>query len=79
VPLLKIRAGRFDGIAVDRSCYEQHRLEEARTEALRAADIHMEFEAAKDVERCQKFSQRIQKELNDLVASGQSYFNCELL
>jgi tetratricopeptide (TPR) repeat protein len=34
--------------------YMQHRLEEARTEALRAADIYAKLGAAKDVERCQK-------------------------
>jgi hypothetical protein len=31
--------------------YNQHRLEEARSEALRAADIYEKLGAAKDVER----------------------------
>jgi tetratricopeptide (TPR) repeat protein len=56
--------------------YRQRRLEEARSEALRAPDIYAKLGAAKDVERCQKFAQRIQDELNTAVASGQSGLNC---
>jgi tetratricopeptide (TPR) repeat protein len=42
--------------------YEQHRFEEARSEILRAVDIYAKLGAAEDVERCQEFAQRIQKD-----------------
>ena len=59
--------------------YEQHRPEEARSEILRAADVYGRLGAAKDVEDCREFLQRIQKELGTTVASSQSDSNCELL
>jgi tetratricopeptide (TPR) repeat protein len=59
--------------------YRQHRLEEARTEALRAADVYEKLGAAKDMERCQGFLPAHTKELNNPVASGQSTLNRELL
>ena len=59
--------------------YEQHRFEEARSEALHAADIYEKLGAAKNVESCRRFLRDIEKTLNTPVASGQSGFNCELL
>ena len=59
--------------------YRQRRLEEARSEALRAADIFKKFRAAKDTDDCRKFLRQIRKELNSPVASGQSAFSCESL
>ena len=59
--------------------YKQQRLEEARSEALGAADIYEKLGAAKDVEGCRTLLQDIQKELDIVVASGQSDFDCELL
>jgi len=57
--------------------YEQDRLEEAKSETLRAADIYGKLGAAKDVERCRKFLRDIEEELNAPVASGQSDSDCE--
>ena len=54
---------------------EEGRLEEARTEALRAADIYGGLGAAKGVEDCRKLLQKI----DSLVAPGQPTLNCELL
>ena len=59
---------------------EQCRLEEARLEVLRAADVFGRLEAAEDVERCRTFLQYIEEELDTPpVASDQSEFDCELL
>ena len=57
----------------------QHKLEEARSEALRAANIYDNLGATKDVERCRNVLQDIEKELNSPVTSGQLGSNCELL
>jgi len=57
--------------------YMQRKLEEVRTEVLRAADVYSEIGAAKDVERCRELLRAMEEELN--TASGQSGFNCELL
>jgi len=57
--------------------YEQHKLEEARTEVLRAAENFDKLGAAKDAERCRELLQVIEREPN--TASGQSSFNCEFL
>ena len=59
--------------------YQQHRFEEARSEALRAADFYEKLGAAKDVGDCREFLQRIQKELDTAVPPSQSDSNCELL
>ena len=59
--------------------YKQCKLEEARSEALRAADVYEKLGAAKDVENCRKLLQRIQKKLDRPITSSQSDFNCELL
>ena len=59
--------------------HRQDRLEEAKSEAMRAADIFGKLGAAKDVERCRKLLRATEKELDTPVVSGQSCFNCELL
>jgi tetratricopeptide (TPR) repeat protein len=59
--------------------YRQHKLEEARSEALRATDIFEKLGAADDAEACRWFLRDIQKGLNKLVASGQSGFDREFL
>ena len=59
--------------------YEQHRLEEARSEALHAAQIYEKLGAAKDMEDCAKLLRMIEEGLSAPVASGQSSSNCELL
>ena len=62
-----------------RVSYDQHRLEEARSEALRAADVYKKLGAAKDMEECRKLLRDIEKKLNTPIASSQYGFNCELL
>ena len=59
--------------------YSQCRFEEARSEALYAADIYEKLGATKNVERCRKFLRDIEEELNTAVASGQSGSTCESL
>ena len=62
--------------------YKQHKLKEAKSEFLHAADIYERLGAAKDLESCRKFLQDVEKELNTSIASGpgQSDSNiCELL
>jgi len=44
--------------------YRQSKLEEARSEALRAADVYEKLGAAKDVEDCRKLLRDIEKELD---------------
>jgi len=56
--------------------YGQDRLEEARTEALRGADIFEKLGAGEGMENCRELLRDIE---NGLVASGQSALNCELL
>ena len=70
------------GLAVEeQACiwYEQHRFEEAKSEALRAADIYEKLGTMKDLERCREHLQHIKKELNSPVASGQPEIDCEFL
>jgi len=65
------------GLAMElqaRAWYKQDRLEEARTEALRAAGVYEKLGAAKDVEYCRNLLRDIE---NSLVTSGQSALNCE--
>ena len=60
--------------------YHQSRLEEARSEALRATDVYEKLGAAGDIKECRKLLQYIEEELGTPpVASGQSDFDCELL
>ena len=49
--------------------YRQRRLKEARSEALRAADVYEKLGAAKDAEDCGRLLRDIPKELNTMVAS----------
>ena len=58
--------------------YKQHRFEEAKSEALRAAEVFEKLGAAKDLESCRKLLQRIEKKLNNPTTSGQSGLNCKL-
>ena len=56
--------------------YGQHRLEEAKSEVLRAADIFDKLGAAKDAEHCRGLLQKIE---TSLAAPGQPDPDCELL
>ena len=59
--------------------YKQGRLEEARSEALRALDDFEKLGATRDAEGCRKILRDIQKKPNSPVVPGQPDFNCELL
>ena len=59
--------------------FQQRRLEEAKSEALRAAEIFERLGASKDMDDCRKLLQDIQKELNNPIACGQSALDRELL
>ena len=59
--------------------YKQHRLEEARYEALRAADIYERLGATTDLKWCRGLLQRIEEELNRPLRSGQSGSSCKFL
>ena len=50
--------------------HKQHRLGEARSEALRAADVYERLGATKKVEGCRNLLRNIEKELDTLAASG---------
>ena len=52
--------------------YDQHRLEEAKSEALRAADVYEKVGATKNVEDCKGLLRDIEKGLNTPAAPGQS-------
>ena len=56
--------------------YRQHRLEEARSETLRAADVFEKLGAVRDLECCRKLLWIIQ---NRPATSGCSGSNCEIL
>jgi len=67
------------GLAMDMQAsvwYNQGKLEEARSEALRAADVYEKLGASKDVEDCRELLWHIEV---SLVASGRSALNCEFL
>ena len=55
--------------------HRQHRLEEAKSEALRAVDIYDKLGASRDMEDCGKLLRDIEKELDTPVASAS---NCKL-
>ena len=59
--------------------YRERRLEEARSDDLRAADVYEKLGAAEAMAAFRKSTQRIQGELDGPVASGQSALNFELL
>jgi tetratricopeptide (TPR) repeat protein len=48
--------------------YDQHRLEEAKFEALRAADFYEKLGAGEDTAECRVFLQWIEEEMNDPIA-----------
>ena len=57
---------------------EQCRFEEARSEALRAADLYEALGIARSAEMCRTFAQVIQQTLDRPVVSRRSVTNCEL-
>jgi len=59
--------------------YKQDRLEEAMSEALRAADVYEKLGATQDLKKCRGLLQQIEEEMNNPVSSGQSDSDCELL
>jgi len=59
--------------------YEHHRLEEARSEALRAAGVYEKLGAVQDLEICRRLLRLIKEEMNKPVASGQLDPNCEFV
>jgi len=59
--------------------YEQGRFEEAKSEALRAAEIYEKLGVVKDGERCRELLRDIEGKLNASVSSGQPEPNCEFL
>ena len=60
-----------------RVLYKQRRVEEARSEALRAVGVFENLGAAKKMEDCRNLLRDIQKELDGPIVSGQSGFDCE--
>ena len=59
--------------------YKERRFEEARFEALAAADVFEKLGIVKDVEVCRTILQSIDEAIKKLVASRESEFNGELL
>ena len=59
--------------------YRQDRLEGARSEVLRAIDVHENLGAAKDLVDGRMLLQGTQKRLDSPVAPGKSGFNCKFL
>jgi tetratricopeptide (TPR) repeat protein len=59
--------------------YKQCRFEEAKSDALRAAQVYEKLGAARKVEDCRRLLRKIEKKLNTQVAPGQSGSNRELL
>ena len=58
------------GLAMElqaRLWYRQHRMEEARSEVLRAADVHGKLGAVHDLERCRGLLQQIEEEMKKPV------------
>ena len=59
--------------------YRQRRLEKARSDALRAADIYEGTGATTDLESCRNLLRDIEGEMENPVASGKPYSDGELL
>ena len=59
--------------------YKQRRFEEARSEALGAADVFEKLGDVDNLKDCRSLLRRIQGKLHSPVVSGQSRFNCEFL
>ena len=57
--------------------HKQHRFEEARSEALRAADIYEKLGAARCVEHCRELLECIDEGLNDPTSSSLSGSSCD--
>ena len=62
-----------------RILYEEHKFEEAQSEALCAADVFERFEATKDLERCRDFLRDIEAGAGGSATSSELVFNGELL
>ena len=62
-----------------RILYEEHKFEEAQSEALCAADVFERFEATKDLERCRDFLHDIEAGAGGSATSSELVFNGELL
>jgi tetratricopeptide (TPR) repeat protein len=58
--------------------YKQHKIEEAKSEVLRAVDVYKKLGAAKNMEDCRSLLRDIGRGLSTAVASGQSDSDCEL-
>ena len=58
--------------------YRQSRLEEAKSEALRAADIFEKLGAVDRVDSCRKLMQDMQEELDCPAPSGRPIFDIRL-
>ena len=59
--------------------YAERKFEEAKSEALRAADVYEGIGATRDAEDCRTLLRSIEEEMKTIVASGQSDLNGELL
>ena len=57
---------------------KQHRLDEARSEALHAADVYEKLGATRDAEHCRELLKRIEKGLDAPNSSDQSTFNVDV-
>jgi hypothetical protein len=55
-----------------RICYRQPRLEEAKSEALRAKEVYEKLGAEKDVGRCSELIQEIEQAVRSQSVSGES-------
>ena len=58
--------------------YQEYRFEEAKSEALRAADVYEKLGAVKDLEACRDLLQDIETEMEKLGNSSKSDFDGEL-
>jgi tetratricopeptide (TPR) repeat protein len=69
------------GLAMEeqaRLWHKQHRLEEAKSEALRAAQVYEKLGVANKMADCRDLLRRIERKLNTSVASRQSGFKLQL-
>ena len=69
-----VNSAHYLGLAMDMQAgiwYKQHRFEETRSEALRAAEVYERLGAATRAEGCRMLLQYIEEELDTPVTSGQ--------
>lgn len=59
--------------------YDQHKLEEAKSEALRAAEVYERIGATKDVEDCRGILRDVETKMEKSVTPGELDFNGEFL